>query len=236
METSRAARVTAAAAASAAAAAPPLPPSPARPDPLPAALARLTSPDCEAVPVRRAPIKGPSGPRRQGEGVEEEEQAVLSADKLANGGLQLRVTLLAAGFVIGASGSSVREIAAATGAVVQSWSEPSAPGLPRPTRVFRVPGQPRAAEARAILQAAQAAAGRASATCAARRRRAWAIAARGWTKLIAPCCRRSAKGQRQRRRAESESESAAVRPWSCDAFFSVRTWGRAPLPSGAMSQ
>jgi len=151
METSRAARVTAAAAASAAAAAPPLPPSPARPDPLPAALARLTSPDCEAVPVRRAPIKGPSGPRRQGEGVEEEEQAVLSADKLANGGLQLRVTLLAAGFVIGASGSSVREIAAATGAVVQSWSEPSAPGLPRPTRVFRVQGQPRAVAAAAEL-------------------------------------------------------------------------------------
>jgi hypothetical protein len=115
------------------------------------------------APRRPAPpplLKGPSGPRRAGEGVEEEEQAVVSVEKLANGGLQvrrmrcltnarvfvrlscararsahlnpkrarptcapqLRVTLLAAGFVIGAAGASVREIGAATGAVVQSWS------------------------------------------------------------------------------------------------------------------
>ncbi len=35
-------------------------------------------------------LKGPSGPRRAGEGVEEEEQAVVSVEKLANGGLQAR--------------------------------------------------------------------------------------------------------------------------------------------------
>ena len=35
-------------------------------------------------------LKGPSGPRRAGEGVEEEEQAVVAVEKLANGGLQAR--------------------------------------------------------------------------------------------------------------------------------------------------
>ncbi len=47
-----------------------------------------------ASPLRRAPgapaVKGPSGPRRAGEGVEEEEQAVVAVEKLANGGLQAR--------------------------------------------------------------------------------------------------------------------------------------------------
>ena len=61
--------------------------------------------------------KGPSGPRRAGEGVEEEEQAVVAAEWLPGGGLQLCVTLLAAGFVIGSSGASVREITQHTGAV-----------------------------------------------------------------------------------------------------------------------
>ena len=49
--------------------------------------------------ARRAPpqppplLKGPSGPRRAGEGVEEEEQAVVAVEKLANGGLQARYML-----------------------------------------------------------------------------------------------------------------------------------------------
>jgi hypothetical protein len=57
----------------------------------------------------------PSGPRKAGEGVEEEEQAVVSVEWLPAGGLQLSVTLLAAGFVIGSSGASVREITQHTG-------------------------------------------------------------------------------------------------------------------------
>jgi hypothetical protein len=79
--------------------------------------------------------------------VEEEEQAVVAVEKLPNGGVQLRVTLLAAGFVIGASGASVREISATTGAVVQSWSEGPVAGCHRPSRVFRVQGQRRAVAA-----------------------------------------------------------------------------------------
>ncbi|PNH08861.1 hypothetical protein TSOC_004567 [Tetrabaena socialis] len=42
----------------------------------------------------------PSGPRRPGEGVENEEQGIVSAEKTPQG-MILRITLLAAGFVIG---------------------------------------------------------------------------------------------------------------------------------------
>jgi len=114
-------------------------------DPLAGVLARMALDEqAHGGQLRRAPIKGPSGPRRQGEGVEEEDQAVVGIEKLPNGGVQLRVTLLAAGFVIGASGASVREISATTGAVVQSWSEGPVNGCHRPSRVFRVQGQRRA--------------------------------------------------------------------------------------------
>ena len=86
--------------------------------------------------------KGPSGPRRAGEGVEEEEQAVVAMEWLPGGGLQLCVTLLAAGFVIGSSGASVREITQHTGAVIQSWTQQPRPGgYHRPTRIFRLQGQ-----------------------------------------------------------------------------------------------
>ena len=87
------------------------------------------------------PRKGPSGPRRAGEGVEEEEQAVVAMEWLPNGGLQLCVTLLAAGFVIGSAGASVREITQHTGAVIQSWTQQRQPGgYHRPTRIFRLQG------------------------------------------------------------------------------------------------
>ncbi|KAK3235871.1 hypothetical protein CYMTET_53956 [Cymbomonas tetramitiformis] len=97
-----------------------------------------------AEPARR----GPSGPRKAGEGTEEEEQGVLSVHKIPGGGVQLRVTLLAAGFVIGASGASVREIMQQTGACIQSWSEGANARVTRPTRVFRLQG-PRKAVANA---------------------------------------------------------------------------------------
>lgn len=97
-----------------------------------------------AEPARR----GPSGPRKAGEGTEEEEQGVLSVHKIPGGGVQLRVTLLAAGFVIGASGASVREIMQQTGACIQSWSEGANARVARPTRVFRLQG-PRKAVANA---------------------------------------------------------------------------------------
>ena len=51
------------------------------------------------------------------------------------------VTLLAAGFVIGSSGASVREITQHTGAVIQSWTQQPQPGgYHRPTRIFRLQG------------------------------------------------------------------------------------------------
>lgn len=43
----------------------------------------------------------PSGPRKQGEGCEDDDQGIVEASEAASGGAMLRVTLLAAGFVIG---------------------------------------------------------------------------------------------------------------------------------------
>jgi hypothetical protein len=73
--------------------------------------------------------------------VEDEDQGVLSAEPTATGGARLRVTLLAAGFVVGPSGSSVRQLSHATGAEVRSWNETwqdGAPGGGLPQRVRRV--------------------------------------------------------------------------------------------------
>lgn len=42
-----------------------------------------------------------AGPRKQGEGCEDEEQGILLAEQTENGGAKLAITLLAAGFVIG---------------------------------------------------------------------------------------------------------------------------------------
>eukprot|EP00955_Chlamydomonas_euryale_P079908 363357-Chlamydomonas_euryale.AAC.7 len=66
----------------------------------------------------------PSGPRRPGEGVENEEQGLISAKAVDGGGaVVLRVTLLAAGFLIGPSGSSVRDIMSASHCDIRSWTE-----------------------------------------------------------------------------------------------------------------
>jgi hypothetical protein len=52
----------------------------------------------------------------------------------------MRVTLLAAGFVIGARGASARQIGQQTGAVLQSWTEEDK-GDVGPCRVFRIQGK-----------------------------------------------------------------------------------------------
>ena len=97
----------------------------------------------------------PSGPRRPGQGVEDEQQGVASASVTPTSGLLLKITLLAAGFVIGPSGSSVREICRFTGADVRSWTEPPAGPTSRPLRAFTVEGSPpRVAAAAAIILAA----------------------------------------------------------------------------------
>ncbi|KAK9864635.1 hypothetical protein WJX84_012064 [Apatococcus fuscideae] len=82
----------------------------------------------------------PSGPRKFGQGVEDEEQGIISADQTASGGAVLRVTLLAAGFVIGPSGSSVRHIMSQTGAEIKSWTDQARSTSGRPFRVFVVEG------------------------------------------------------------------------------------------------
>ena len=41
------------------------------------------------------------GPRKRGEGCDDEQQGILAAEETHSGGARLRVTLLAAGFVIG---------------------------------------------------------------------------------------------------------------------------------------
>jgi len=101
----------------------------------------VNPPAAYAVNSNGTARKGPSGPRKAGQGVEEEEQQVASVEILSSGGLKLRVTLLAAGFVIGASGASIREIMRHTGSTIQSWTQhPEIGGYHRPCRVFCIQG------------------------------------------------------------------------------------------------
>ena len=68
----------------------------------------------------------PSGPRRPGEGVapvDAASQGILAAAPTPSGGARLAVSLLAAGFVIGPSGASVRDLCALTRADVRSWTD-----------------------------------------------------------------------------------------------------------------
>ncbi|PSC70588.1 K Homology type 1 isoform A [Micractinium conductrix] len=82
----------------------------------------------------------PSGRRQSGEGCEDVEQAVLLAVPSPSGGALLRVTLLAAGFVIGPSGASVRDICKATQTDIKSSTADPDEHCSRSCRVFRVEG------------------------------------------------------------------------------------------------
>jgi len=55
--------------------------------------------------------------------VEDAEQGILDAMESSNGGAELLITLLAAGFIIGPSGSSVRAISTVSGSTISSWNE-----------------------------------------------------------------------------------------------------------------
>lgn len=95
-----------------------------------------------------------SGPRQAGEGCEEMQQGITTMKELPGGGVEMRITLLAAGFVIGSGGASVHQIIQKTGATVQSWSEKALPGK-RACRAFRVLGKrEKIASAVEIIQAA----------------------------------------------------------------------------------
>ncbi|GAB4818924.1 hypothetical protein N2152v2_005970 [Parachlorella kessleri] len=75
--------------------------------------------------VKQAAARGflPSGKRQPGVGCNDEEQGILHAQSVESGGAKLHITLLAAGFVIGPSGVSVREISRASGADIRSWND-----------------------------------------------------------------------------------------------------------------
>lgn len=81
----------------------------------------------------------PSGPRKPGEGIENEEQGILSAEPVQTG-VMLRITLLAAGFIIGPSGASVRDVMRHTHADIKSWTEQNPTKVRRPCRVFLIEG------------------------------------------------------------------------------------------------
>lgn len=68
-------------------------------------------------------LKIDAGKRKEGEGVEDAEQGILDAMESPNGGAELLITLLAAGFIIGPSGSSVRAISTVSGSTISSWNE-----------------------------------------------------------------------------------------------------------------
>eukprot|EP01026_Neomeris_dumetosa_P014932 TRINITY_DN15560_c0_g1_i3.p1 TRINITY_DN15560_c0_g1~~TRINITY_DN15560_c0_g1_i3.p1 ORF type:complete len:219 (+),score=19.20 TRINITY_DN15560_c0_g1_i3:256-912(+) len=80
----------------------------------------------------------PSGPRRPGEGVEDEDQGIICTEKTEQGAVYVYITLLAAGFVIGPKGRSIHQICHVTGADVRSWSTQFSAGSKKTTRALRV--------------------------------------------------------------------------------------------------
>eukprot|EP01024_Parvocaulis_polyphysoides_P059132 TRINITY_DN6383_c0_g2_i1.p1 TRINITY_DN6383_c0_g2~~TRINITY_DN6383_c0_g2_i1.p1 ORF type:complete len:440 (+),score=65.01 TRINITY_DN6383_c0_g2_i1:338-1657(+) len=83
-------------------------------------------------------VLAPSGPRRPGEGVEDEEQGIVFAEKSDQGSVYVYITLLAAGFVIGPKGRSIHQICHTSGADVRSWSTNFTAGSKQPPRALRV--------------------------------------------------------------------------------------------------
>lgn len=81
-----------------------------------------------------------SGPRRKDEGVEDLVQGITGARRQSNGAIQLHMTLLVAGFVIGPCGVSIRDIINKTGAKISSWTKESGSSEARMARVFVIKG------------------------------------------------------------------------------------------------
>ncbi|KAL4423797.1 hypothetical protein ABPG75_001098 [Micractinium tetrahymenae] len=90
--------------------------------------------------VNRAAWVQPSGRRQSGEGCEDVEQAVVLATSTPTGGALLRITLLAAGFCIGPSGASIRDVCKASQTDIKSWTAPPDEQCNRSCRVFRIEG------------------------------------------------------------------------------------------------
>ena len=74
-----------------------------------------------------------TGKRPQGIGTENVRQEIVTAER-GDGSVVLRVTLLAAGFVVGPNGSSIHQIEAITGASIYSFNRQKDSEVDRPTR------------------------------------------------------------------------------------------------------
>ena len=80
-----------------------------------------------------------TGKRPQGIGTENVRQEIVTAER-GDGSVVLRVTLLAAGFVVGPNGASIHQIEAITGASIYSFNRQKDSEVDRPTRQFHVEG------------------------------------------------------------------------------------------------
>ena len=80
-----------------------------------------------------------TGKRPQGIGTENVKQEIVTAER-GDGSVVLRVTLLAAGFVVGPNGSFIHQIEAITGASIYSFNRQKDWEVDRPTRQFHVEG------------------------------------------------------------------------------------------------
>ena len=80
-----------------------------------------------------------TGKRPQGIGTENVRQEIVTAER-GDGSVVLRVTLLAAGFVVGPNGASIHQIEAITGASIYSFNRQKDWEVDRPTRQFHVEG------------------------------------------------------------------------------------------------
>eukprot|EP01025_Chloroclados_australasicus_P063103 TRINITY_DN8323_c0_g1_i2.p1 TRINITY_DN8323_c0_g1~~TRINITY_DN8323_c0_g1_i2.p1 ORF type:complete len:395 (-),score=32.22 TRINITY_DN8323_c0_g1_i2:5477-6661(-) len=84
----------------------------------------------------------PSGPRLSYEGLHEDEQKIINAQIMGEGVLVVKITLLAAGFVVGSKGRSIHSIAEQTQTTIKSWTlYYNASGeVPKALRAFKVCG------------------------------------------------------------------------------------------------
>ncbi|QDZ18529.1 KH type 1 domain-containing protein [Chloropicon primus] len=98
---------------------------------------RPTSPPSGAANPNKG--LGATGKRPAGIGTENIKQEIVMAERGDNC-VVLRVTLLAAGFVVGPNGASIHQIESVSGASIYSFNKPPDREVDRPTRQFHVAG------------------------------------------------------------------------------------------------
>eukprot|EP01023_Acetabularia_acetabulum_P017622 TRINITY_DN1882_c1_g1_i2.p1 TRINITY_DN1882_c1_g1~~TRINITY_DN1882_c1_g1_i2.p1 ORF type:complete len:205 (-),score=30.08 TRINITY_DN1882_c1_g1_i2:611-1225(-) len=84
----------------------------------------------------------PSGPRQKDTGIEQTQQGIMHAQLATDGSVVLKVTLLAAGFVVGGKGQNIQKVCERSRARSKSWfQEVEGCGT---LRVFYIEGRPQA--------------------------------------------------------------------------------------------